>query len=172
MCNGLIGEHRSRKALRDAVDGIEQIERRRRKVERLQVGDLVALEVHADQSLVLYRAGDETIFELGVEIALIGNITGEVIKARQLGRRWNAANIAVSEQRLELDVIVRKASILPNREVVGQILLELISDHFLFSGEFVDAGIAREQMGRNATERCVDHGADIGKKALHPCLVL
>jgi hypothetical protein len=79
--NGLIGEHRAGKPLRDAVDRIEQIERGRRKVEGLQVVDLIALEIDADHRLVLDRAGGEAIFQLRVDIALIGNVMGEVVEA-------------------------------------------------------------------------------------------
>ena len=57
-----------------------------------------------------------------------------------------------------------ETGILPECDAVGEIALELIADHLLFALERVDAGVADEQVRRDAAERCVNHRADIGQE--------
>ena len=49
---------------------------------------------------------------------------------------------------------MRKSRVLPEREIIGQVFLELIADHLLFSRETIHGGIAREQTTDTA-ERCI-----------------
>ncbi|MGY3358549.1 hypothetical protein ACVWZK_005212 [Bradyrhizobium sp. GM0.4] len=57
-----------------------------------------------------------------------------------------------------------KARILPERQIVGEIALELIAQHLLLARELVDAGIASEKAGRDLAEPSVDHRALIGQE--------
>src|SRR5712664_2604390 len=51
----LIGKHRPRKPLRNAINRVQQIKWRPREIESLQITDLVALEINTDQRLVEHR---------------------------------------------------------------------------------------------------------------------
>ena len=112
----------------------------------------------------------ETILKLVVEVHLGRDITREVVEARQQGA-GRSAGISIAKQRLESDVVVRNAGILPERKIVGQVFLELIADHGLLAPEIIHAWIAREQAGGDASERRVYRRSDIGKEALNPGIV-
>ena len=57
-----------------------------------------------------------------------------------------------------------KARVLAERQIVGEIALELVAEHLLLARELVDAGIASEKAGRDLAERGVGHRALIGQE--------
>ena len=59
---------------------------------------------------------------------------------------------------------MREAGVLAERDVVRQIAFELVAEHFLLALELVEVRFAGEEAGRNAAERPVGHGADIGQE--------
>src|SRR6267142_6967519 len=97
---------------------------------------------------------------------------GKKVAARQSSRSGISVDIAKTKQRRVGDVDMGKTSVLPEGHVVGEITLELVAQHFLFALERIDAGITREQAGRNPTEGCGGDGAKIGQEVEAAGLVL